>query len=219
MIDWKINQIWKGSILTSIAHAIMVAHYPELSNEHSWDGINYIVQDNAGARGTITFRGKYCTAAFRYDLSERVNSTRYGEFFKGAPRELIEMAESETLQYLLDEVEGEAIPVITTAFWGEDDELFSIDSFEELLENGGHLLKVQSMDYDSALSALIEYYDMSQIQLDLLQSIYARKIKKPEKTIVLSKKEIDMIGVGDISELSESTESFKEINIIRDIDG
>ena len=44
-VSWRMEELWQGCILASIAHAIMVAHYPELSNEHSWDGINYNIQD------------------------------------------------------------------------------------------------------------------------------------------------------------------------------
>jgi len=63
-INFECETLWKGCILASIAHAIMVSHYPEFSNEHSWDGINYSVQDTSGTRGTITFHSEYCVGAF-----------------------------------------------------------------------------------------------------------------------------------------------------------
>lgn len=47
-LNWSIDQIWRGCTLAAIAHAIMVAHYPMFSNEHSWDGFNYSLQDSAG---------------------------------------------------------------------------------------------------------------------------------------------------------------------------
>ena len=31
-LDWSIEQLQNGCILAGIAHAIMVAHYPEISN-------------------------------------------------------------------------------------------------------------------------------------------------------------------------------------------
>jgi hypothetical protein len=49
----------------------MVAHYSEVSNEHSWDGMNYSVQDSAGTRGTITFRQDCYIETFRFNNSER----------------------------------------------------------------------------------------------------------------------------------------------------
>jgi hypothetical protein len=211
-LDWKIDQVWEGSILASIAHAIMVAHYPNFSNEHSWDGVNYSVQDSAGARGTITFQNKCCVAAFRSETSGRINKKGFMEFFQNTPQELIDLAENEALQYLLDDVDGEVIPVITTAFWGKGNELFSEDSFDELLENGGHLLKTQAMDSDSAINVWKGYYDMSQAQVALLSAIYARKIANPEKVILISREELNMIGVDGVS-LRESVVSFEEMNI------
>ena len=46
--------LWKGCILASIAHAIMVSHYPLSACEHSWEGNNYSFQDMSGIRGTIS---------------------------------------------------------------------------------------------------------------------------------------------------------------------
>jgi len=74
------EELWKGCILASLAHAIMVAHHPNLSNEHSWDELNYSVQDSSGGRGTITFSLDYVVAAFRNDNSHRLNqgNTMFG---------------------------------------------------------------------------------------------------------------------------------------------
>ncbi|SFH40308.1 hypothetical protein SAMN04487776_1133 [Priestia megaterium] len=67
------SQIWQGCMLSSIAHAISVAQYPEFANEQSWDGDNYSMQDSQGGRGTITFNQHYCVAAFRDDNSSRID--------------------------------------------------------------------------------------------------------------------------------------------------
>ncbi|GAE90935.1 hypothetical protein [Acetivibrio straminisolvens] len=214
-LKWTRSQLWEGCILASIAHAIMVAHYPELSNEHSWDGMNYSVQDSSGARGTITFHHKYCIGAFRDEHSSRIlgridNSLKY---FKGAPDEVIRLAEEETLQYLLDEIEGNVFPVITTAFWGYENRLFTTDLFDDMWQNGGFLLERQVSDFDSAINEWIKYYDMSDVQVKLLKSIYARKITNPNNKIILSKDEITMIGSNDLEGLKESKISFEEINI------
>ena len=58
-IQFKIQDLYKGCMLAAIAHAIMTAYYPEGANEHSWDEMNYSVQDSAGTRGTITFCNIY----------------------------------------------------------------------------------------------------------------------------------------------------------------
>lgn len=67
----------------------------------------------------------------------------------------------EVLQYLLENVEGKALPVITTAFGGIGEKLLSIDSFEDMYQNGGFLLERQVMDFDKSVEAWVEYYEMS----------------------------------------------------------
>lgn len=217
-VSWKIEQLWQGCILASIAHAIMVAHYPELSNEHSWDGINYNIQDSEGARGTITFNLKYCVGAFRNDNSDRIktinNAKQAKDYFVGAPKEVVNLAENEALQYLLENVEGKAVPIITTAFWGVGENLFAIDSVEEMYQNGVFLLERQLMDFDSSIESWTEYYDMSSQQCDLLKTIFKKKINQKVGDIILSRDDIQQIGTSDINGLEESRISFEEIGIM-----
>ena len=118
ILKWTINQLWNGCILASIAHAIMVAHYPELSYEQSWDGYNYNIQDSAGIKGTITFTNNICVAAFRNDNSIRasINIKNAINYFNFAPDSIINIALSETLEYLLDNVNGQVCPLVQLLF-------------------------------------------------------------------------------------------------------
>ena len=202
-------------MLASIAHAIMVAHYPKISNEHSWDGINYNVQDNEGARGTITFDNKFCVGAFRYDNSDRAKAiSNFKQYFEGAPRDIVKLAENEALQYLLDDIEGEILPSITTSFWGIGEDFFTLDSIKDMNKNGGFLLEKQLMDVDIAIKSWEEYYDMSSKQSELLKIVFDRKINQRDERILLSKDEIKLIGTKDREGLKESRILFKEMGIV-----
>ncbi|CAM3599401.1 hypothetical protein MALU111345_13470 [Marinicrinis lubricantis] len=46
------------------------------------------------------------------------------------------------------------------------------------------------MEYSSAVESWRDYDEMTDVQVDLLESIYTRKIKKPEAKIILTKREI-----------------------------
>lgn len=216
-IPCKKEQLWQGCILASIAHAIMVAHYPEMSNEHSWDGMNYSTQDSSGTRGTITFSDKYYVGAFRNDNSERLNNKngvlKYIQYFNGVSQDIIKLSEEEALQYLLEDINGKTIPVITTVFWGNENDGFSNDKINDFKENGGFLLEVQMMEIDKAINEWKEYYEMTQKRVDLLISIYKRKENFPNEIITLSEKEIYKIGTEDKEGLYESKVSFEEIGI------
>ncbi|QWG47215.1 hypothetical protein EXW31_24460 [Bacillus mycoides] len=208
------EQLWKGCILRSIADAIFVAHAPDFSHESSWDGFNYSVQDSQGGRGTITFHPKYTIVCLQDVNSERIDEwIDAANYFEGAPSEVVDIAKEEALQYLLEEVEGETVLFITTAFWIDDNGAYSIDSFEEMEENGGFLLEIPMLDTKSAIERLEEEYELTEEQIDLLQLVYERKIQNPTEEITLSKEEVAMIGTNDSEGLEESKESFEEMNI------
>lgn len=204
------EQLWKGCILRSIADAIFVAHAPDFSHESSWDGFNYSVQDSQGGRGTITFHPKYTIVCLQDVNSERIDAANY---FEGAPPEVVDIAKEEALQYLLEEVEGETVLFITTAFWIDDNGAYSIDSFEEMEENGGFLLEIPLLDTESAIERLEEEYELTEEQIELLQLVYERKIQNPNEGITLSKEEVAMIVTDDDEGLEVSKESFEEMNI------
>ncbi|MBT2701221.1 hypothetical protein J7E79_28490 [Bacillus sp. ISL-40] len=213
-LNWDREQLWEGCILASIAHAIMVAHYPEFSHEQSWDDINYNVQDSSGTRGTITFHPNYLVGAFRNDNSERLSENIDAlDYFIDAPEEAKTLAVNETLQYVLDDVDGKTAPVVTTAFWGNCDGIYSKDKFEDFIENGGFLIERQVTDIKTAINEWKEDYEMSETQVNLLQSVFKRKISNSTGDIVLTEDEIKMIESDDDEGLNESRISFEEIGI------
>lgn len=215
IVNSQLNKksLWNGCILASIAHAIMVAHYPELSYEQSWDGENYNVVDGSG-RGTITFKSHYFVGAFRSDNFTRTDISTALDFFTGAPKDVMELAKDETLEYLLVENEdGTIAPSITTAFWGDNDTITSVDNIVRIVQCGGYLLDRQTMEIRSAIESWRDYYGMTSEQVDLLRSIYDRKVNNPNQSIMLTKNEIKRIGIGKPEGLSESMTSFEELGI------
>ncbi|MED1304715.1 hypothetical protein BK704_07685 [[Bacillus thuringiensis] serovar konkukian] len=219
MVKFKINvdreKLWNGCILTSIAHAISVAHYPEFSYENTWDGFNYNIQNGSGAQGTITFHPEYCVIGLQDFESERVNKKVDALiYFEEAPEKVIEIARKETLQYLLEgEDEEDTRPLITTGFWIEKSGAYSMERIEDMEDNGGLLLEKQLMDTTSAIELLEEEYELTEEQLELLMLLYERKIQSPNKVIKLSENEISMIGTDNVEGLQESKASFEQINI------
>lgn len=214
-LNCSTTQLWNGCILAGIAHAIMVGEYPFMANEQSWDGLNYSVQDSCGQRGTISFRDNYCVAAFRNDNSVRMKAPMNLEkFFEGADDFIVRLAHEEALQYLLlDDRDGKVVPVITTAFWGKK-ELMANDTLEDLLNNGGALIENQLCDITEAVERWKETYEMNDEQINLMMSLYERKINNPDQPIKLSKKEISSIDIQSDEGMIESKASFKEMNIL-----
>lgn len=113
--------------------------------------MNYSIQNSEGIRGTITFAKDNCVAVFRNENSERLDKNiSYLEYFKNAPVDVLRLAETEVLQYLLENVNENSQPVITTAFWGNE-VIKSDDKLDDFLENGGDIILVEFMKIEEAV--------------------------------------------------------------------
>ena len=209
-LDWKMEDLWKGCILAGIAKAIAAARLLQVANDHSWDGINFRVQEGHGY-GVVSFADGYCSGVF-YDGIHETHAKSAFEYFENAPKRNIELAE-EAL-WCLDISQDNSVTKITTAFWGDSDGLFINDSFDDFLKYGGDLLKIQFMDIESAINVWTEDYAFSEQEIKLLKSLYERKIANPKEIIKLTKKEISVLCFDDGDELDiECAASFKEIGI------
>ena len=216
-LDWNLEGLRNGCILAGIAHAIGVARYPVVANEHSWDEENYSVQDSAGSRGTVSFAKGYCVGVFRNEKTRRAHSDFKSalEYLQNAPEEVIELAKEEALHYVLDFVddEDEAQSVITTAFWGNADGFYTNDTFDDFLEYGGFLLERQVMDTESAIREWTDEYEFEECEIALLKRLYERKIAAPDARIILTGEELSMLNSDDTEGIEESEISFEELNI------
>ena len=64
-MDITRNNLFIGSLIASITHAIMTNVYPDLSYEQSWESNHYSIQNSQGLRGTISFEQEYCWPQIR----------------------------------------------------------------------------------------------------------------------------------------------------------
>lgn len=213
-LDWTQEDLYKGCLIASLAHAIMVARYPDLSYEQSWDSFNYSVQDAEGGRGTITFKNGLCFGAFRVDrlIRESLNDET---IFGLLPIELQQIAQHETLQYmLLDNELGQVKPVVTTLFWSDHNgTMASSHTPLQFFEKGGQLIKRQVMDLSLALESWQAYYNMSKEHVLLLSRLFEGKLISPNYLITLDTEELKFLG-NDEEGLRESRESFRELGIL-----
>ncbi|UTT43401.1 hypothetical protein [Exiguobacterium aurantiacum] len=209
---WTRQNIWEGCILASIAHAVFIADAPDLAYEHSWDGDNYSTNDGQGSRGTVAFGQEIYVAGFR---NERFafNPVDANQYFIEASDQIQQMAEQETLQYLLDEVDGEDRPVVTTVLWESEQSVFSSHPYDVMLERGADLLEVQASAYEAALEYWEENFELTEEQLALVEKLYHLKLKDPTRQILLSEEDIQSINANDVEGIEESRISFSEIGI------
>ena len=209
-INIKPKQLYEGCIQAALTHAVAVGMYPELKYEHSWDGINYCTNDSQGCRATITFHDKYIVAVFQ--AAEKVDRNADAlDFFSGAPKEIIEIAEKEALQYVLEDVEDVVKPVISAAFWGTWDKLNSVQSLASIIENGGYIIRSQLRPCNDAIYEWRDYYNLDSKQISLIQKLFNAKIGSNDDSFILHDDEIKLL-YGD---LDECLASLGELNIFR----
>ncbi len=210
MMEISINpkQLYEGCIQAAVTHAVAVGMYPDLNYEHSWDGINYCMNNSQGCRATITFHNEYIIAVFQ-DIDKVDWNIDALSFFDGAPKEIIEIAKNEALQYVLDDVDGVVKPVITAAFWGTWDKLNSVHSFDFIVENGGHIIRTQLLSYNDAMDEWREYYDLDSKQISLIKKLFNAKLNSNGDKLILHDDEMKLL-YGD---LEECLVSLGELNI------
>lgn len=211
--EWTRQNIWEGCILASIAHAVFIADAPDLAYEHSWDGDNYSTNDGQGSRGTVAFGQEVYAAGFRNDHLA-LNPVDAKQYFIEAPDQVQQTAEQETLQYLLDEVDGEVRPVVTTVLWESEQHVFSSHPYDIMLERGADLLEVQASEYEAAIEFWEENYELTEQQLALVEKLYLLKLKDPIGRILLTEADIQSINGNDVEGIEESRISFSEIGIV-----
>ncbi|MEE1125841.1 MAG: hypothetical protein U0L18_07875 [Acutalibacteraceae bacterium] len=215
MVKLNINssKLYEGSLQAAITHAVAVGMYPELNYEHSWDGINYCMNNSEGCRATITFDSKYIVAVFQDIHKMDVNADAM-TYFEGADEDIIELAKNEALQYVLENVNGEVKPVITAAFWGTWEQLYSAQSFDTIMNNGGYIIRTHLNSYKVATKEWKEYYDLNTRQIKLVHTLFDRKIKAGNKKVLLKSGDIKFL-YGDTEECFTSLE---ELNIVNEND-
>ena len=205
----KINpqKLYNGCIFMAVAHAVTVGEYPNFNYEHSWDGINYCMNNSQGCRGTITFDKKYIIGVFQ-NISTKTPYQDAINYFKGAPEAIVELAKAEAFQYVLENRDGETKPYITAAYWGTWNELYSISEYDEFMKNSAYILDVQLMETQKALMACDDYYGLTNKQMDLILSL-SKQRSQTDFSIPIILKETDAL-YGD---LNETRISMDELNI------
>ena len=177
--DFTSRDLFHGCVFATIAHAIHTVEYSELGFEQSWDDKSYNVSDSEGSLGTVTFGDNVTVGAFFDSHSNRSPMTSERPYdldamLREMPTSVRELAEREALQYLLQNLDGKEVPLITTVFWSENDQLVASEPWEDVLKHGGHLVEVQLAPVDVAIARWTSNYGFEPDQVDLLRSLYER---------------------------------------------
>lgn len=206
------NILYERCIMASVAHAIMVGEYNLLASEQSWDGLNYNFQNMEGIRGVISFSRELYVCVIQNSADDvRYVEQRVLELFNGADEKIMKLAEDEALQYMLINYNGGSIPFISTAFWGNGNNIFSNQSEAEIIKISEKMIMPFLYSERDAIKYWKDYYEMSDEQSKMMESIYERRIKSKGELYLTADEEKKLIEW--FSDIDECIESFGEINI------
>lgn len=214
-----VTQLWNGIVLRTIAHAFWSIHHPLLAYERSWDGPNYIIQDSMGSRGVITFIANKIIGAFFESNSSRNpfhtrNDCELETLLKGMPSYLLEFAHKETLQYMLDDYNGTIAPIITSAFWSKENQLFAAESWSQVFAHGVHLIRTELMSSDTALVEYQDAYELSPRRISVIQSLFNRRIATQTTLLQLSRSEYELLTNDGLEGIDDCRDLLRAIGIV-----
>ncbi|MDR0513863.1 MAG: hypothetical protein LBG81_01700 [Coriobacteriaceae bacterium] len=215
LLGLKIQDLFSGILLRYLAHSLSVAESPTLAFEQSWDGCNYNMI-LGHTRGTITVIDGVVAGAFRNERSSRIGE--YPGFsanglFSDAPQAIRDIAATDTLEYLYDHMDGATMPVATTAFWSEGDDLLSCDTEEDFCEQGGDLIMGFAAPAQEIYEDVREEYELGDEQikgLDLLTKSKGGLLFKP---FAISSSELFRMVGENPKGILECIRALKDINI------
>lgn len=207
----KKSTLWRGIILRAIVNATMTARSPHLASFLSWDGRNYVLNNGDGTYGAITYDNGTAVGVF-FDVNSRFSPMRTGCeynsacFFEGMSSRQRELAASETLQFNRQCYRGQWVSLVTAAFWDNEEYLTGAFCWNEVIDNGAHIVHVELMEnVDDALEEWRDAYQMSDDQAAMVRSLFFRRIREIDTRIDLSEQE-----VGILKRLAEHSESIEE---------
>jgi hypothetical protein len=191
-------------MLGAVVHATMQTTCPMFFQCY-W-GNDYQLNDWSGTYGAATFFKDGVVGTF-YDVHSR-HTWEYlmhnqESFFSGMPTAHRVVAEQFTLQYLLQERDGRILPIVTAVFWNQGAELVAAVHWKEMMDNGGHILRIQFLDTEPALVEWQEGYQMTPAQVDFVRRVFKRRMAAKAAWIELTAAESQWL-----QEQAESAEAM-----------
>lgn len=209
--------LYDACILSTLFHLVGELKDPIFSYEQSWDD-NHYHRINDEGRGTITFLDDGFIAAFRFEGSRRLRE----EFdienkLKEMPEKYREIAESETLQYLLEDVDGVVQPSITTFIWNINGKTYSFDDLTTFQTESAELIMPHISNEKDLMNYWMEYHeDLDKNELDFVNTLWNfYKKNKSFKELKLSISDLPNSYQDD--GLREFVETLNELGIQHDI--
>ena len=176
------------------AHIAAIPRLLYISHEKFWDEETFCFRSQFGTDGAISFNPQNgaLVGTFRRNDSPRI-CEYLGEnvhsLFADADESVYKYAQEQALQYMLISFEQKvkrrslfakktkevALPVVTTVFWSEGNDVFSSDEENSFLENGGEYVDIICVSKTSLGEYLNESYELTSEEIDFAETLFDRR--------------------------------------------
>lgn len=187
-LNISVKLLYQGCIVSTVVHALWVRKYPFAKYMHYWDNFNCHFNDLEGNLATISFfETGVVGVIYRKELHQDQSLSLHKQFLENLldtmPNELRKLAEEETIQYFIQNIQGEEFPLISDLFWSADN--FLASSIEQTQWNNIwlKLIKNQLLGVEEELLALQKEYNLNENEMQLMSLIINKKISTPNKII------------------------------------
>ncbi|MBN8674249.1 MAG: hypothetical protein J0L56_08950 [Chitinophagales bacterium] len=150
--------------------------------EQSWENNNYSISNTGGTFGTISFTDskEFIGVAFSKESSRNPFSISqksdysYKPFLNEVPDNLYKIATEECLQYMIQGYKGKNLPIITSAFWGNELNTFVNEKWEDALTNGLFIYHNHFLSFEKSLLQWQSYYELSDADIKQIRIIVSK---------------------------------------------
>jgi hypothetical protein len=208
----SVVQLWRGCILCTIAEGIHSAWTGTggIGGWFSWwEGGCYLLDDRSGDLGALAFNDDRVVGIFFAHDSNRSPWSQDREvhdidwYFRGMPSHLRLWADEEIIPHMARWGSPGDPPIITAALWGEGNVITSVDSWPDLFWHGLAILHTELQPPDAAIRTLRDQYDLSTMQVTLLESLFNRRVAEATKALSLTDQERALLVADRPTELPE----------------
>jgi hypothetical protein len=208
-----ISMIKENCILDTIVHALQNCIYPDFDYEKSWSKSNFSINNSEDTRATITYDDSYIVVGVRNDRLENYFGNSDDNYLVNlAPQQIKDIANKQTLQYLLIDKNNSQVPAISAFLWITDGKAFSQQSYSDLMKSGVETIAYLLFDKDKLMDYWKEYYEISENQISFVFEIYEAYTKLLSHNLNINRETIEKRYGHKVN--NECIESFNEIGIL-----
>ncbi len=186
-LPFSAEKIKHNAILAMAAHIAVSPRFEYIVYDKNWKNNTLAYQDFENTDGAINFSDPNAfVGLFRNPNSKRVlaypDKSIFDFFTADGNNKVINdvsqfmLIEFPSKKRLFHREEKIVVPTITTSCWSVGNEVFSLDSVDDFLIQGGNYIQFLSSDPDNLINILRDDYEMTDDEIKFTKQLYEMKV-------------------------------------------